>query len=101
MEPALAVFRPDTTVAEATRELRHFVTRAFITYVFVVDDKERLRGVVAMREMLLARPEQRLDEIMIARSVLSHAGDAARRGDEGDHGAPLSGLSGLQRTTGN
>lgn len=65
MEPALAVFQPGTTVAEATTELRHFVTRAFITYVFVVDDDERLRGVVAMREMLLARSDQRLDEIMI------------------------------------
>jgi magnesium transporter len=65
MEPALAVFQPATTVAEATTELRHFVTRAFITYVFVVDEKEHLQGVVAMREMLLARPEQRLDEIMI------------------------------------
>src|SRR5688572_8770561 len=66
MEPALAVFHPDTTVAEATRELRHFVTRAFITYIFVVDDKECLRGVVAMREMLLARQNQPLSEIMIA-----------------------------------
>ena len=65
MEPALAVFQPATTVAEATNELRHFVTRAFITYVFVVDDRERLQGVVAMREMLLARPDQRLEEIMI------------------------------------
>jgi len=65
MEPALAVFRAATTVAEATTELRYFVKRAFITYVFVVDDDERLRGVVAMREMLLARPDQRLDEIMI------------------------------------
>jgi magnesium transporter len=65
MEPALAVFRPDTTVADATRELRHFVTRAFITYVFVVDEKERLVGVVAMREMLLAKLNQRLKEIMI------------------------------------
>ena len=65
MEPALAVFQPATTVAEATSELRHLVTRAFITYVFVVDEGEHLLGVVAMREMLLARPEQRLDEIMI------------------------------------
>lgn len=65
MEPALAVFQPATTVAQATSELRHFVTRAFITYVFVVDEREHLRGVVAMREMLLARPDQRLDEIMI------------------------------------
>jgi magnesium transporter len=66
MEPALAVFTPDTAVAKATRELRHFVQRAFITYIFVVDDKERLLGVVAMREMLLARADQRLEEIMIA-----------------------------------
>ena len=66
MEPALAVFRPETTVADATRELRHFVTRAFITYVFVVDENERLVGVVAMREMLLAKLNQRLGEIMIA-----------------------------------
>lgn len=66
MEPALAVFGPDTVVAKATRELRHFVQRAFITYIFVVDDKERLLGVVAMREMLLARADQRLDEIMIS-----------------------------------
>lgn len=65
MEPPLAVFRPDTKVGDATTELRHFVTRAFITYVFVVDEKERLKGVVAMREMLLAKLNQRLEEIMI------------------------------------
>jgi magnesium transporter len=67
MEPALAVFRPHTTVTEATQELRHFVKTAFITYLFVVDDREHLLGVVAMREMLLAQPNQHLDEIMVAR----------------------------------
>jgi magnesium transporter len=67
MEPALAVFQPTTTVAEATQELHHFVKRAFITYVFVVDQYEHLLGVVAMREMLLAQPSQRLEEIMISR----------------------------------
>jgi magnesium transporter len=66
MEPALAVFQPETTITEATRELRHFVKTAFITYVFVIDKSERLLGVVAMREMLLARGEQRLEEVMIA-----------------------------------
>ncbi|HKS31925.1 MAG TPA: magnesium transporter [Chthoniobacterales bacterium] len=64
MEPALAVFQPETTVTEATRELRHFVKTAFITYVFVTDKAERLVGVVAMREMLLARGEQQLEEVM-------------------------------------
>jgi magnesium transporter len=65
MEPALAVFQSQTTIAEATRELRHFVKTAFITYLFVVDKEERLLGVVAMREMLLARGDQRLEEVMI------------------------------------
>jgi Mg/Co/Ni transporter MgtE len=32
------------------------VKRAFITYIFVVDESERLVGVVAMREMLLGQP---------------------------------------------
>ena len=66
MEPALAAFPPKMTVAEATEEVRHFVKRAFITYIFVIDAQERLLGVVAMREMLLARPEQTLEEVMIA-----------------------------------
>lgn len=65
MEPPLAVFRPEITVSEATRELRHFAARALITYAFVVDDNERLFGVVAMRELLLAQPSQTLAEIMI------------------------------------
>lgn len=65
MEPPLAVFRPYVTVAEATKELRVLVGRAFITYVFVIDYSEKLVGVVAMREMLLAGAQERLDEIMI------------------------------------
>ena len=65
MEPPLAVLLPDRTVAAATEELRLLVGRAFITYVFVADKEERLLGVVAMREMLLARAEQTLEEIMV------------------------------------
>ncbi len=65
MEPAFAVFRPATTIAEATAELREMVTRAFITYLWVTDESEKLIGVVAMREMLLGRADQRLEEIMI------------------------------------
>ena len=66
MEPPLAVFRPDTTIAQATAELRQLVRRALITYVFVVDGDEKLTGVVVMREMLLSEnPAQTLGEIMI------------------------------------
>ena len=66
MEPPIAVYRPETTIAEATADLRHLAKRALITYLFVVDADEKLVGVVVMREMLLSEnPAQTLGEIMI------------------------------------
>ena len=65
MKPALAVFRPETTVGEATEALRVLTKTAFITYCFVTDEAGRFLGVVVMREMLLATPETRLDAIML------------------------------------
>jgi magnesium transporter len=65
MDAPIAVFPQATTIAEATQGLRTLVTKAFVTYVWVVDADERFVGVVVMREMLLGRPEQTLREIMI------------------------------------
>lgn len=65
MEPPLAIFSPDTTIAEAVEELRELVKEGFITYAFVTDKAGRLQGVIVMRELLLGRPDQRLSEIMI------------------------------------
>jgi len=65
MDAPLAVFRETTTITEATETLRKLVTKAFVTYLWVVDEAERLIGVVVMREMLLGKPAQRLSEIMI------------------------------------
>lgn len=65
MTPILAVFKPETTVAEATEELRELSKTKLITYLFVADEAGVLTGVVVMREMLLATPETRLDAIML------------------------------------
>ncbi len=66
MEPPLAVYQPETTIAEAIADLRLLTKRAFITYAFVVDPQERLLGVVVMREMLVSEDlQQPLREIMI------------------------------------
>ena len=65
VEPALAVFRPDVTIAEAVSQLRQLVKRAFITYAFVTDSDGRLKGVVAMRELAVGEGDQRLEEIMV------------------------------------
>lgn len=65
MERPLAIFRPYTTVGEATERLRELTRRAHIVYGFVTDDTMRLVGVFAFRELLFAAPEQQLDEIMV------------------------------------
>ncbi len=65
MDAPLGVFHPQTTIAQAIQELRDLVKRAFITYLFVTDDRGRLVGVVVMRELLLGDPAQRLEEIML------------------------------------
>ena len=65
MEPAVAVYGTQTTVKEAIESLRDLVQKAFITYIFVTDAAGKLVGVLAFRELLFARGDQRLDEIML------------------------------------
>jgi len=65
MDPPVAVFRPRTTIAQAVEALRELVKRAFVTYLFVADDANRLVGVVVMRDMLLGEGSTPLEAIMI------------------------------------
>ncbi len=65
MAPPVGVFAPETTVAEATGQLREHVKTAFITYLYIVDPEGRLLGLVVMREMLLAQPGDTLESIML------------------------------------
>lgn len=65
MEAPVGVFTPDTTVREAREVLRDLVTRAFITYAFVVDDGQRLAGVITMRDLLFSDERARLGDIML------------------------------------
>ncbi len=60
------VMSPDTTVREAVERLREKSKRAFITYVYVTDESDRLVGLVVMREMLLAEPDTKLRDIMLS-----------------------------------
>lgn len=55
---------PDTTVAGS---LDYLVRRSVpneITYIYVIDEERVLQGVVALRDLLLAKPGQTLLEIM-------------------------------------
>lgn len=64
MDPAWGECSPETTVAEAVELLRHLHARVFVVYLFVVAEG-RLLGVLAPRDLLLARPQDRVDDLML------------------------------------
>lgn len=61
-----AMLGPEVTVAGALDYIVHLEPTSTITYLYVIDETQRLIGVVAMRDLLLAKPGQTLSEIMNA-----------------------------------
>jgi magnesium transporter len=64
MERPLAVFRPESTIAEATAKLRELVAQARVHFGFVTEADGRLVGVFAFRELLFGAPGDSLASIM-------------------------------------
>lgn len=73
MEPVAAAFPPESQVGEIIEELRELVSRALITYVYVVDEEGHLLGIVTMRDLLFSTPDHTLDEIMLRGAFALHA----------------------------
>ena len=65
MDPVVADFPPHQTVGETVDKLRELVTRALITYVYVVDAEGRLLGIVTMRDLLFSTRERKLEDVML------------------------------------
>jgi magnesium transporter len=67
MNPRFSRLRPDATVEEAIsylrRQARERVTET-VYYVYVIDDDQRLLGVVSFRDLFAAPPEKRVREVM-------------------------------------
>lgn len=68
MSPRYARLRPDMTVDEAIIYLRRQAQERLETiyYVYVLDDAQRLLGVVSFRELFAAQPGRRVRDIMRA-----------------------------------
>ncbi len=67
MTTEIAALPIGLTAGEAIETLRrlHDDLGSNLSYVYVVDDKERLRGVVSFRDLVFARPGAGIDEVMI------------------------------------
>lgn len=58
-------YSPELTVNEAIEKFRHDSSEVeTVYYLYLVDDAERLVGVVSLRELILSDPGARLSEIM-------------------------------------
>jgi magnesium transporter len=73
MEPALAVFPPETTVGEVVERLRAIVRAALVTYGYVVDGEGRLVGLVTMRDLLFSEKDAKLGDIMLTNAFTFRA----------------------------
>jgi magnesium transporter len=65
MDPALAVLPQTMTVQEAIAFLRNHETPQQITYLYVTDADVRLVGLTVIRDLILAKPNQTLAEVML------------------------------------
>ena len=65
MEPALAIFRPEESVAAAVDWLRNLPDATLVTYGHVTNADGRLLGVIVMRDLLLASPDETLESLMV------------------------------------
>ncbi len=73
MEPVIGAFPPERTIHDTVEELRELVTRALITYVYVIDAENRLLGIVTMRDLLFSDRARKLEEVMLRGAFALHA----------------------------
>ncbi len=67
--PPQVVLQPDHTIAHTLDRIRASSNARSIHYFYVVDDDEKLVGVVPARRLLSASPEQTVREIMVDQVV--------------------------------
>ncbi|MCS7172748.1 MAG: magnesium transporter [Armatimonadetes bacterium] len=76
MTPEFVAVRQDWTVEEALEHLRRMAPRAeTVYYVYVVDPEGRLRGVVSLRDLIVAHPGTRIAAVMTTRVISVQAED--------------------------
>lgn len=79
-----ATLSPRLSAAEAIAFLRQAAPdKETIYYAYAVDDQRRLIGFISLKDLILAKPEARLEDMMhrevIAANVLDDQEDAARK----------------------
>ncbi|MBT3352129.1 MAG: magnesium transporter [Nitrospinaceae bacterium] len=75
MSDSFVAFFDEITIEKAISEVRKANEVDYVFYVYVLGEDRHLRGVVSLRQLLLAEPHKRLSEVMTSNvwSVTVHA----------------------------
>ena len=73
MDPEVPRFFADETVAATLERVRTLAEERRLFYLYVVDDREHLLGIVSLWQLVSAAPERRLREILSADVVTVRA----------------------------
>src|SRR5260221_4826976 len=74
MNPRYARLRPDMSVDEAISYLRRQTRERVesIYYAYVLDEQQKLAGVVSFRQLMMARGDARVRDVMISELIAVH-----------------------------
>ncbi len=76
MTPEFIELRKDLSADDAIASIRKIgLDKETIYYSYVVDNRGMLIGIVSLKDLLLAPPKKRVEEIMTTNFVYSHTGD--------------------------
>jgi magnesium transporter len=71
MTPEYVSLREAWTIEQAFEQLRNLADdRETIYYLYVIDDERYLRGVLSLKDLVLASPDQRIGDVM-SRDIIS------------------------------
>lgn len=93
MDPRALALPDDVTVGEGLARVRR-AARDMLSYLYVVDREGRLAGVLSVRELILARPSERLAAVMhspvaAVRASAGHGGILTHPGWRDFHALPV------------
>ena len=72
MTPNFFALSEETTAAEATERIRELADIEMVFYVYVVDEENKLKGVLSLRQLVTTKPDTPLKDLMTSHLYSVH-----------------------------
>ena len=72
MTPNFFALPEETTAAEATERIRELADIEMVFYVYVIDEENKLKGVLSLRQLVATKPDTPLKDLMTSHLYTVH-----------------------------